>query len=55
MYGGLLRRGCRTVDADVVGDQVLLGVLAQPFVRVDQPAGALVADLLVAAEALAAA
>ena len=47
MYGGFFRRGCRPVDADVVGDHVLLGVLAEPLVEVDQAAGALVADLAV--------
>ena len=47
MDGSLLgtRRGA--VDADVVAHEVLLGVLARTTVRIDQTAGAGVADFLV--------
>ena len=50
MHGGLLGRRGGVVDADVVADQVLLLVLAEALVGVDQPAGALVADLAVVRE-----
>ena len=51
--GGFLGRGGRAVDADVAGNQVLLGVGVGALVRAHQAAGPLVADLLVVAEVVA--
>ena len=47
MHGRLLGGGGGAVDPDVVADQARLGVLPRALVRVDEPAGALGADLAV--------
>ena len=52
MDGGLFGAGSGAVDAHILAHQLGVDVVADPFVGVHQPTGALVADLAVVDEVL---